>query len=358
MPKTLSRSMKQPKNKVYAFPWIGFLIILGIMLLVASLTLTLGAASIPLDSSFKIFLAHIFALQIDPQITDSWDTIVWEIRLPRILLAATVGASLALAGSTYQGIFQNHLADPYLIGVASGAGFGATLSLLIFGSSLTVGMFTTVPITAFSVAILTVGIAYFLAKRHGGTQTNTLILAGVALGSLMSSLPTFLLMTSGKDIRPILSFLFGSFATASWQDVFIVLPYLTVGSMIILPLSRMLNLLQLQQEQAIQLGVNTEKIRLYLLICSSLITASAVSVSGVIGFIGLITPHCVRLVWGYDYRTLLPFSLLLGAIFLIVSDSIARMALAPQEIPVGVVTALFGSPFFLYILRKRYQTWY
>ena len=142
--------MKEPKNTVYTFPWISFLIILGIMLLVASLTLTIGAASIPLESSVKIFLTHVFAFQIEPQSPASWDTIVWEIRLPRIFLAATVCASLALAGSTYQGIFQNHLADPYLIGVASGAGFGATLSLLIFGSSLTLGMFTTVPITAFS----------------------------------------------------------------------------------------------------------------------------------------------------------------------------------------------------------------
>jgi iron complex transport system permease protein len=350
--------MKQPKSTVYTFPWISFLISLGVMLLVSSFALTLGAASIPFQSSAEIFLAHVFGLQIELPIPTSWDTIVWDIRLPRIFLAATVGASLAVAGSTYQGLFRNHLADPYLIGVASGAGFGATLSLLVFGSALTVGMFTTVPITAFLFALLTVGVAYALAKKHGGTQTNTLILAGVALGSLMSSLTTFLLMTSGKDIRPILSFLFGSFATANWHDVFVVLPYLSLGTLITLPLSRVLNILQLNQEQATQLGVDTEKIRLYLLICSSLVTASAVSVSGVIGFIGLITPHCVRLVWGYDYRTLLPFSIVVGAIFLIISDSIARTVLSPQEIPVGVVTALFGSPFFLYILRKRHQIWY
>ena len=350
--------MKNPQVKIYTFPWVGLLLILTATTTVAFFALTIGSVAIPFQKNLHILAAKTSLLPSNDQIPTTWNTIVWDIRLPRVVLSGLVGAALAIAGSTYQGIFRNHLADPYLIGVASGAGFGATVSILIFGSSMTIGKFTIVPINAFLASIFTVSIAYLLAKRHGGTHTNTLILAGVALGSLMSSLTTFLLMTSGKDIRPVLSFLFGSFSTASWSDIYIVLPYLTIGTLIILPLARILNILQLDQYQAQQLGVNTEKIRLSLLVCSSFITSSAISVSGIIGFVGLITPHCVRLVWGYDYRTLLPFSMGLGAVFLIMSDSIARVVLAPQEIPVGVITALFGSPFFLYILRKKYQVWY
>ena len=281
----------------------------------------------------------------------SLETIILQIRLPRILLAGAVGAALAIAGATYQGLFRNPLADPYLIGVAQGAALGAVIGFLLpsppgFG-------FYIVPALAFAGALLSTFIVYNLARVGKTLPMTTLILAGVALGALLSSIISYLIISSGDKIHGIMFWLMGSFALSQWSEVQVILPYILAGVFVIFLFARSLNVMQLDEEQAQQLGINVEKLKLILLAAATLITAAAVSFVGIIGFVGIIIPHAVRLVWGADYRFLLPLSVLVGAIFLILADLLARTILAPTEIPIGVITAICGAPFFLYLLRRR-----
>jgi iron complex transport system permease protein len=272
--------------------------------------------------------------------------------LPRVILAGIVGAALAVAGATYQGLFRNPLADPYLIGVAQGASLGAVVGFLLPFNWQGVGL-GIVPLLAFAGALFSVAIVYNLARVGKTLPVTTLILAGVALGALLASIVSYLIITSGEKMHGILFWLMGSFSLSEWSEVKMVLPYVVVGIVIILLYSRSLNVMQLTEEQAQQLGINVEKVKLILLAAATLITAAAVSFVGTIGFVGIIIPHAVRLIWGSDYRFLLPLSVLTGAVFLILADLIARTALAPMEIPIGVITAICGAPFFLYLLRRK-----
>jgi len=272
--------------------------------------------------------------------------------LPRVILAGLVGAALAIAGATYQGLFRNPLADPYLIGVAQGAALGAVIGFLLPFNWYGMG-FGIIPLLAFTGALISVAIVYNLARVGKTLPVTTLILAGVALGALWGSIVSYLIITSGEKMHGIIFWLMGSFSLSEWSEVRVVLPYVVVGVAIILLYARSLNIMHLDEEQAQQLGVNTERLKLILLAAATLITAAAVCFVGTIGFVGIIIPHAVRLVWGPDYRFLLPLSVLTGAIFLILADLVARTALAPTEIPVGVVTAICGAPFFLYLLRRK-----
>jgi iron complex transport system permease protein len=259
---------------------------------------------------------------------------------------------LSVAGATYQGLFRNPLADPYLIGAAQGAALGAVIGFLLPIEFSAMG-FGLIPVLAFTGAIMSVTVVYILARVGKTVPVTTLILAGVALGALWGSIYSYLIIISGDKIHGILFWVMGSFSLSEWSEVWAVLPYIAVGIIVILLYSRSLNVMQLDEEQAKQLGINVERTKLILLAAATLITAAAVSFVGTIGFVGIIIPHAVRLIWGPDHRFLLPLSVLSGAIFLILADLIARTVMAPTEIPIGIITAIFGVPFFLYLLRRR-----
>ena len=327
-----------------------FILLVAVVILAAAV----GSVQIPFLTTSSILISKLPLVELTPTWTGALETIVLEIRLPRVILAGLVGAALAIAGATYQGLFRNPLADPYLIGVAQGAALGAVIGFLLPATWHSSGFgFGIIPLLAFSGALMSTAIVYNLARIGKTLPVTTLILAGVALGALLGSIVSYLIISSGERIHGIMFWLMGSFSLTQWSEAKIVLPYVLLGVDIILLYARSLNLMQLDEEQAQQLGINVERLKLVLLAAATLITAAAVSFVGIIGFVGIIIPHAVRLIWGADYRFLLPLSVLTGAIFLILADIIARTALAPTEIPIGVITALFGAPFFLYLLRRR-----
>ncbi|MBI2757666.1 MAG: iron ABC transporter permease [Chloroflexi bacterium] len=277
--------------------------------------------------------------------------ILWDIRLPRTVLIALTGAALGGSGAAYQGLFRNPLADPFLIGVASGAGLGAVIAMSIKWPYSFWGLMA-IPIASFVAAMLTVFIVYWLARVGHTVPTTNLILAGVAFSSFATSLTSFLMLRSTGEVRRALGWLLGGASQSGWAAILAILPYLIIGLGVLTLSGHALNLLQFGDDQAQQLGLNVSRAKTILLISASLATAAAVAFSGIIGFIGLIIPHVMRLWFGADYRRLLPLSIIGGAMALLISDVIARVALAPQEMPVGIVTALAGAPFFLWVLRR------
>jgi len=325
---------------------------LGVLALAALLAVATGAVQVPPAAAATIVVNHLPFVDLHLTYPETWDTIVWQLRLPRIVLAALVGAALALSGGTYQGLFRNPLADPYLIGVAGGAGLGATI-VLITSVPSNLGGVSLLPIAAFAGATLAVTAAYLVSKRAGGISLTTLILAGVAISSLAGGFTGLLMIRASPDVRPLLGWLFGGFVGAGWDEVRVVIPYLLVGAAGMIAHGRVLNVMQIDEDEARQLGVNVERTKVVLIVLATLTTAAAVSVSGLIGFVGLIAPHAVRLVWGRDYRVLLPLAALAGATFLILADLVARTAAAPSELPVGLITAMCGAPFFIYLLMRR-----
>jgi iron complex transport system permease protein len=335
------------RRRTYAI--LGLLLALGMVVLFAT---TIGSVKIAFSTIWQVLLSHLPLVDIAPTWPGTTETIILDIRLPRVILSGLVGAALAIAGATYQGLFRNPLADPYLIGVAQGAALGAVTGFLLpfdwYGMGVGI-----IPILAFAGALISVAIVYSLARVGKTLPMTTLILAGVALGALWGSIVSYLIITSGEKMHGIIFWLMGSFSLSDWSEVTIVLPYVLVGVVVILLYSRSLNIMQLDEEQAQQLGINVEKVKVILLAAATLVTAAAVSFVGTIGFVGIIIPHAVRLIWGPDYRFLLPLSVLTGAVFLIIADLVARTVLAPTEIPVGVITAICGAPFFLYLLRRR-----
>ncbi|MBI3738553.1 MAG: iron ABC transporter permease [Chloroflexi bacterium] len=277
--------------------------------------------------------------------------ILWSIRLPRTVLIALTGMALSGSGAAYQGLFRNPLADPFLIGVASGAGLGAVIAMSVKWPYTFWGLMA-IPMSAFVAALLTVLIVYSLARVGKTVPTTNLILAGVAFSSFATSLTSFLMLRSTGEVRRALGWLLGGASQSGWTAILAIAPYLFIGLGILIFSGHAMNLLQFGDDQAQQLGLNVTRAKTILLISSSLATAAAVAFSGIIGFVGLIVPHIMRLWWGADYRRLIPLSIISGATALLISDIIARVVLAPQEIPVGIVTALAGAPFFLWVLRR------
>ncbi|MGQ9572700.1 MAG: FecCD family ABC transporter permease [Dehalococcoidia bacterium] len=327
---------------------LGLAALVGAVLLAAAI----GPADIPTDAMARIILSRLPGVGLADSLPQSWRDIVWEVRLPRVVIAGLVGATLAFSGATYQAVFRNPLADPYLIGVAAGAGLGAT-AVIVSPLDHTVRGVSLVPLAAFGGAITAVSLAYMLARVGRTVPTVTLILAGVAISSIATSATSFLMISNSQRVLTTLTWLLGGFNLSEWGKLWWVLPYALPAAAIVLLYGRILNVLQLDEEQAQQLGVNVEQVKLLLLAAASLATAAAVSVSGIIGFVGLIIPHAVRLLWGPDYRQLLPMSMVLGAAFLILADLLARTVNSPSEVPVGIITAFCGAPFFLYLLRRR-----
>jgi iron complex transport system permease protein len=322
------------------------------LVIVIALATSIGSVHVPFGTTFSILADKLPFIDIDQSWSNATATIVLDIRLPRIILAGLVGAALAIAGATYQGLFRNPLADPYLIGVAQGASLGAVIGFLLPAAWNLTGI-GIIPIFAFIGAIVSTIIVYLLARRGKTLPVTTLILAGVALSALLSSIVSYLIISSGNKLHSIIFWMMGSFSGSQWSEVLIVLPYVGVGTAVIVIFARLLNVMQLDEEQAQQLGINVESFKLILLAAATLITAASVSFVGTIGFVGIIIPHAVRLIWGADHRFLLPLSILTGAIFMILTDLISRTVLAPTEIPIGVITAICGAPFFLYLLRRR-----
>jgi iron complex transport system permease protein len=313
-----------------------------ILLLATLLSIAIGSVLIPLNEMWNVLRGAG---------NEIFTSIIWKIRLPRTALIALTGAALGISGTSYQGLFRNPLADPYLIGVASGAGLGAIIAMTIQWPYSFWGLMA-VPLTAFITALLTVLLVYAIARIGRAVPTTNLILAGVAISSFATSLTSFLMLRSSNEVRRALGWLLGGSIQGGWTPILAILPFLILGVTVLLFNGHALNLLQFGDDQAQQLGLNVTCRRALILVAASLITATAVSFSGIIGFIGLIVPHLMRLWSGADYRRLLPLSLLGGASALLISDVIARVALAPQEIPVGIVTALAGAPFFLWVLRR------
>ena len=283
--------------------------------------------------------------------SDTFRTILWNIRLPRTVLIALVGAALAGSGAAYQGLFRNPLADPYLIGVASGAGLGAVIAMSIRWPYTTLGLFA-IPLAAFVASLLTVYLVYTFAQIGRTVPTTNLILAGVAVSSFTVSLTSFVMLRSTGEVRRAIGWLLGGVSLVGWDVTLALVPYLAVGMTALILTGYSLNLLQFGDDQATQMGLNVRRAKFIIIIASSLVTAAAVSFAGIIGFVGLIVPHIVRIWWGVDYRRLIPLSILGGASVLLVADVLSRIILAPEELPVGIVTALAGAPFFLWVLRR------
>ena len=287
-------------------------------------------------------------------------TIVWQVRLPRVVLGALVGSMLAGGGAAYQGVFRNPLADPYLLGVAAGGGLGATI-IIISGAGQPL-----LPPAAFAGAIAAVAVTYLLgagARRASATNssatnssaTASIVLAGVAVAALLTAVQTYLQQQHTQDLQQVYSWILGSLSLASWSEVLIILPYAAVAAALLLAHRRLLDVLRVGEVEASSLGVDIARVRLTVVIAATLGTAAAVAVSGLIGFVGIIVPHTVRLLAGASYRIVLPVSMIGGAAFLVLADVAARTVQSPAEVPIGVITALAGAPFFLFVLRSQHS---
>lgn len=315
--------------------------------------LSVGPASLPLHRVALEVLDHLPGVHVDSGLSTLEANIVWEIRFPRVVLGLLVGAMLSLGGASYQGVFRNPLADPYLLGVAAGAGLGATLAL-VTGIGDGSGVFDAIPMAAFAGGLLAVACTYVLAGaagRVGGTAT--LLLAGIAVASFFTALQTYVQQRESETLREVYSWILGSLTTAGWSEVLMVLPYAIVTSLVLWWFAPALDVMAVGDEEARSLGLEPERIRLIVLVAASLAAAAAVAVSGLIGFIGLVVPHAVRSVVGASNRVVLVLSFLVGGAFLVVMDLGARTIVSPSELPIGVVTAFIGAPFFLYLLRRR-----
>ncbi len=327
-----------------------YLLTLVFLLIAILLSVAIGSVFIPPADLGRILIGWLHRATFSEPLK-TFAFIMTDIRLPRTALVLLTGAALGGSGAAYQGLFRNPLADPYLIGVASGAGLGAVLAMSIKWPYSFWGLLA-VPAAAFIGALLTVFLVYAMARVGKTIPTTNLILAGVAFGSFATALTTYLMLRSTGELHRAIAWLNGGSSQAGWVPVLTVLPYLAIGLGILLLSGHVLNLLQFGDEQAQQMGLPVTRARTLILLAASLATAAAVSFSGIIGFIGLIVPHVMRLWFGADYRRLLPLSLIGGAGALLLADVIARSVMAPQELPVGIVTALVGAPFFLWVLRR------
>jgi iron complex transport system permease protein len=326
------------------------LLISGVGLVIVILVSTaIGPSDLSIATVASVLLSHVPLIHYHSSASAISQGIVWDIRLPQVVLGGIVGAMLAAGGASYQGVFRNALADPYLLGVAAGAGLGATI--VIVASS---GSTAWLPAAAFVGGAGAVTLTYLVGAKFGGRSTGTsVVLAGVAVAALFTALQTALLQQHAPDLQTVYSWILGSLATATWANVWLILPYVVVSAVVLLMHRRLLDVLRLGEEEAASLGVNTRRVRLMVVAAATLGTAAAVSVSGLIGFVGIIVPHLVRLTTNASYRVVLPVSIVVGAAFLILADLVANTVEAPAEVPLGVVTAIVGAPFFIFVLRSR-----
>lgn len=330
----------------------------GLVLLFLSvvMSLSIGTAKLPLSHVWGILVKQLPLIgdYIQTNWKESTEQIILKVRLPRVVLAILVGACLSLAGAGFQGVLRNPLADPYILGVASGAAVGAAFIILFGLQTVLLGVWT-IPIVAFVTALISLFIVLKLANIDGQYNLETIILSGVVVSAFLSSFVSFMVAMSDTVVNQIVFWLMGSLSMQGWKFIIVLIPYFIVGFIILIIYSRTLNIFALGERQAAHLGVNVKRTRLIILIISTFITAAAVSIVGTIGFVGLVVPHLVRLMVGPDYRVLIPITAIFGAIYVLWADTIARTLLSPTEIPLGVVTAFLGAPFFAYLLRKSKQ---
>jgi iron complex transport system permease protein len=313
------------------------------------LGLALGPVSLGAVPILRELASHVPFLGVSSPLSETEDAILWELRAPRVALGLLVGAMLASAGAAYQGVFRNPLADPYLLGAAAGAGLGATL-VIAYGQDVGVGRDLR-PVAAFAGAVLGVSAAYVLGRSVGGRSTATLVLAGVTVAAFLTAVQTYVQQDRSDTVQEVYAWILGQLETSGWRDVAIALPYVLVSSVLLLLHRRLLDVMAVGDEEATSLGVRVARVRLLVVGAATLGTAAAVALSGLIGFVGIIVPHAIRLLVGTSYRILLPLSLAFGAGFLVLADLLARTIVAPAQLPIGVVTAFFGAPFFAVVLR-------
>jgi iron complex transport system permease protein len=336
--------------------WKIIIIILFVTLIV---TIAVAAAIGPIPISpidvYKIIIQRIPFLGnlIQEPMSPVSREVVLIVRLPRVLAAALVGVALSTSGTTLQGLLRNPMADPYIIGVSAGASLGATIAMAFSLGFSVLGALYAIPLMAFVGALGTVFLVYTLSKNSEGMSMLTLLLIGIAVTSFFSAIVTLIRLVSSETTLTIVFWLLGSLNLTTWNYVYLISPFVIIGLGVMLYFARDLNTIALGEDQAKHLGVEIETLKKIMLVCVSLMTAAAVSISGIIGFIGLIIPHTVRLLVGPDHRILIPASALAGAIVLIICDTLARTVMSPSEVPVGIITALLGGPFFIYLLTRK-----
>ena len=329
--------------------WVGGAALALVIAIIAGVMV--GAVDISATKVVTSTLDRLPFVNIETGTTAREEAIIWQIRMPRVILGVVVGSMLSAAGAAYQGVFRNPLADPYLLGAGAGAGLGATLAIA-YGSNTVDWFVDPLPLAAFAGALIGVAFAYFLGYTvRSGRTSVTLILAGVAVAAFLTALQTFIQQRESETLREVYGWILGSLNTAGWGEVRLAAPYVVVSLAVVFGGRRLLDVLSVGDTDASTLGVRPGRIRLVLVIFATLGTAAVVAVSGLIGFVGIIVPHTVRLLTSASYRVVVPLSILLGGAFLVVADIIARTAVAPAEIPIGVITAFFGAPFFAVILR-------
>jgi iron complex transport system permease protein len=325
--------------------------VMGALVLAGALLagFAVGPVDLGVGAIVREILSHVPFLGVDSPLDDTEQAIFWQIRAPRVVLGALVGAMLASAGAGYQGVFRNPLADPYLLGAAAGAGLGATLVIAYANDSGAARELR--PLAAFVGATAGVAAAYAIGRSVGGRTTASLILAGVTVASFLTAVQTFVQQRNTDTVQQVYAWILGQLETSGWREVAIALPYMAVSWAVLLVHGRLLDVLAVGDEEAASLGVSVSRVRLLVLGAATLGTAVAVALSGLIAFVGIIVPHAIRLVAGTSYRVVMPLSIMLGGAFLVLADVLARTVTSPAELPIGVVTAFFGAPFFALLLR-------
>lgn len=335
-------------NKIFAYVFAILFLILAIIL-----GISIGTVSVPVFSTIQIIGAQIFPFISIEHIDTMYVNIVATIRLPRVILAGLVGASLAIAGAAFQGLLRNPLADPYTLGVSSGASVGAVFTLFFNVSIPFIGSFTLPLLSVLCAFVTIVLVLTFARKIDRMMKVETIILTGVIFSSFLGAFISLMIALTGEELRQIMGWLLGSVSMRGWDYIKIILPFFILGSVILMFNGRELNAMSFGEERAHHLGVDVQKRKLVVLTAGSILTGAAVAVSGTIGFVGLVIPHLTRLLWGPDHKHLLPLSILTGSGFLILADLVARTIISPTELPIGVLTALIGAPVFAILLMKR-----
>ena len=325
-------------------PWVWAAV--GVVSLLAAATVGV------LVGPVHIGLGTIIQTLVAPTANSSQASILWSLRIPRVVLGAIVGGMLATAGAAYQGVFRNPLADPYLLGAAAGANLGATLAIAFAPGSSLIGV-NVVPLAAFVGAVVAVAGAYALGRTVSGLRSMIgLILAGVAIAAFLNAIQTYVQQSQTNSFRQVYSWILGRLVTAGWDGVLLVLPYVVVSVAVIFLHRRLLDALSVGEEEVTSLGISARRVRLMVVVAATLGTAAVVAIAGTIAFVGIIVPHTIRLLVGGSYRVVVPLSLLFGAAFLVLADTAARTVVAPAELPIGVITAFVGAPFFIIVMRS------
>ncbi|MDQ1521949.1 MAG: cobalamin transport system permease protein [Actinomycetota bacterium] len=334
-------------------------VLVGVAVVVAAalLGLTVGPVPISPRGALLELVDRLPFVHVHTGLTVREEAIVWNLRLPRVVLGLQVGAMLSLAGASYQGAFRNPLADPYLLGAAGGAGLAVTLVIVAGVSTTGPALLDPIPLAAFAGALGAVALAYTVGSARGrGRSPAALVLAGVAVASFLTAGQTYVQQRNAQTILEVYTWILGRLTTAGWSDVLLIMPYFVVTTIVLLAHRRVLDVLSVGDQEASSLGLRAPQVRLIVVVAASLATAAAVSVSGLIAFVGIIVPHTVRLVAGTSYRVVLPLSVLFGAAFLTLADLLARTIISPAELPIGVITAAVGAPFFVVLLRTSKVT--